>query len=145
MDVKIWQAQFLKQSTSVFNPGDTVKVFMLIRDESRLKQKEKGKKSQDKSTGKIHKEERIQIFEGIVIARKGSGMSETFTVRRVAYGVGVERIFPLNSPLVQKIEVIRKGDVRRAKLYYQRIRKGKAARIKEKLTFVKETKEKIEE
>lgn len=145
MDIKIWQAQFLKQSVPVFNPGDTVKVFMLIRDESRLKQKEKSKKSQDKSTGKIHKEERIQIFEGIVIARRGSGLSETFTVRRVAYGIGVERIFPLNSPLVQKIEIVRKGDVRRAKLYYQRIRKGKAARIKEKLDFVKETKEKAEE
>jgi len=145
MDLKIWQTQFLKQSIPAFNPGDTVKVFMLIRDEARLKQKEKSKKTQDKSTGKIHKDERIQIFEGIVIAKRGSGLSQTFTVRRVAYGVGVERIFPLNSPLVQKIEVVRKGDVRRAKLYYQRIRRGKAARIKEKMAFVKDTKDKDEE
>jgi len=137
MDVTVWQAQFLKQNIPVFNPGDTVKVFMLIRDESRLKQKEKSKKSHDKGSGKVHKEERVQIFEGIVIARRGSGVSETFTVRRVAYGIGIERIFPLHFPLIQKIEVIRKGDVRRAKLYYQRIRKGKAARIKEKLDFVK--------
>jgi large subunit ribosomal protein L19 len=140
MDLKAWQTQFLKQNLPVFNPGDTVKVFMLIRDESKLKQKERTKKSGEKSS-KIHKEERVQIFEGIVIARRGSGLSESFVVRRVAYGVGIERVFPLHSPLIQKIEVIRKGDVRRAKLYYQRIRKGKAARIKEKLEFTKEKKD----
>jgi large subunit ribosomal protein L19 len=76
--------------------------------------------------------ERIQIFKGIVIAKKGSGVQETFTVRRVAFGNGMERIFPLNSPRVTKIEVERKGKVRRSKLYYLRDRIGKAARVKEK-------------
>ncbi len=77
--------------------------------------------------------ERIQIFEGTVIALKGSGLKETFTVRRVSYGVGVERIFPVNSPRIDHIDVVRKGVVRRAKLYYLRDRVGKAAKIKEKL------------
>ena len=76
--------------------------------------------------------ERIQMFEGTVIARNGSGVSETFTVRRVSYGVGVERVFPINSPNVQNIEVTRKGKVRRSKLYYLRDRVGKAAKVKEK-------------
>ena len=77
--------------------------------------------------------ERIQQFEGTVIARKGSGVGETFTVRRVSYGVGLERVFPIHSPNVKDIQVIRKGHVRRAKLYYLRDRVGKAARVKEKL------------
>ena len=76
--------------------------------------------------------ERIQIFKGIVIARKGSGIQETFTVRRVAFGNGMERVFPLNSPRIAKIEVERKGKVRRSKLYYLRDRVGKSARVKEK-------------
>lgn len=76
--------------------------------------------------------ERIQIFKGIVIAKKGSGIQETFTVRRVAFGNGMERVFPINSPRIAKIEVERKGKVRRAKLYYLRNRVGKAARVKEK-------------
>jgi large subunit ribosomal protein L19 len=77
--------------------------------------------------------ERIQVFEGTVIGIKGSGLKETFTVRRVSYGVGVERIFPVNSPRIDHIEVVRKGVVRRAKLYYLRDRVGKAAKIKERL------------
>jgi large subunit ribosomal protein L19 len=77
--------------------------------------------------------ERIQVFEGTVIALKGSGLKETFTVRRVSYGVGVERIFPVNSPRIDHIDVVRKGVVRRAKLYYLRDRVGKAAKIKERL------------
>lgn len=77
--------------------------------------------------------ERIQIFEGTVIAKKHGGISETFTVRRVAYGVGVEKVFPLHSPNVEKVEVVRKGKVRRAKLYYLRDRVGKAAKVKEKI------------
>ncbi|MDF2670242.1 MAG: ribosomal protein, partial [Paenibacillus sp.] len=75
--------------------------------------------------------ERIQIFEGVVISRRGGGISETFTVRKVSYGVGVERTFPLHTPKIDKIEVARKGKVRRAKLYYLRGLRGKAARIKE--------------
>ena len=77
--------------------------------------------------------ERIQTFEGTVIARNNSGVSETFTVRRVAYGVGVERVFPLHSPNVDKVEIVRKGKVRRGKLYYLRDRVGKAAKVKEKI------------
>lgn len=76
--------------------------------------------------------ERVQVFKGIVIAKKGSGIQETFTVRRVAFGNGMERVFPVNSPRIAKIEVERKGKVRRAKLYYLRDRIGKAARVKEK-------------
>ena len=77
--------------------------------------------------------ERIQIFEGTVIAKKHGGISETFTVRRVAYGVGVEKVFPVHSPNIEKVEVVRRGKVRRAKLYYLRDRVGKAAKVKEKI------------
>ncbi len=89
------------------------------------------------STVKVHvrikegEKERIQIFEGTVIAKNNSGISETFTVRRVSYGVGVERVFPIHSPSVAKVELVRKGQVRRAKLYYLRDRVGKAAKVKE--------------
>ena len=92
--------------------GDTVKVSVRIKDGDR---------------------ERIQVFEGTVIARKHGGVCETFTVRRVSSGVGVERVFPIHSPFVEKVEVIRKGKVRRAKLYYLRQRTGKAAKVKQKL------------
>ncbi|MCR4430153.1 MAG: 50S ribosomal protein L19 [Tepidanaerobacteraceae bacterium] len=94
-----------------FRPGDTVKVYTKVVEGGR---------------------ERIQVFEGTVIARRGGGLRETFTVRKVSYGVGVERIFPLNSPRIDKIEVVKKGRVRRAKLYYMRNLRGKAARIKER-------------
>lgn len=95
-----------------FNVGDTVRVSVKIREGDR---------------------ERIQVFEGTVIARKGSGVSETFTVRRVSYGVGVERVFPYHSPNVTAVEVVRRGRVRRSKLYYLRDRVGKAAKVKEQL------------
>ena len=91
------------------------------------------------STVKVHvrikegEKERIQIFEGIVIAKKHGGVSETFTVRKTAYGVGVERVFPINSPFVEKVEIVRHGRVRRAKLFYLRDRVGKAAKVKEKI------------
>ena len=91
------------------------------------------------STVKVHvrikegEKERIQIFEGTVIAKNNSGIAETFTVRRVSYGVGVERVFPVHSPSVAKVELVRKGQVRRAKLYYLRDRVGKAAKVKEKI------------
>ena len=79
--------------------------------------------------------ERVQVFQGNVIKRQGSGLQETYTVRKLSYGVGVERTFPLHTPTVQKIEFVKRGDVRRAKLYYLRDRKGKAARIREKREF----------
>ena len=92
--------------------GDTIKIDVNIREGER---------------------ERIQVFEGTVIARKGSGVSETFTVRRVSYGVGVERVFPIHSPNVKGVKLGRKGHVRRAKLYYLRDRVGKAAKLREKI------------
>jgi large subunit ribosomal protein L19 len=94
-----------------FRPGDTVRVHVKVVEGSR---------------------ERIQVFEGVVIKRRGAGISETFTVRKVSYGVGVERTFPVHTPKIAKLEVVRRGKVRRAKLYYLRALRGKAARIKEK-------------
>jgi large subunit ribosomal protein L19 len=93
-----------------FKVGDTVKVHVIIREGNK---------------------ERIQIFKGDVIARRGRGLGATYTVRKVSFGIGVERIFPLNSKMIKKVEVVRKGKVRRAKLYYLRELKGKAARLKE--------------
>ena len=101
----------LRDDIPKFNPGDTVRVDVRVIEGGR---------------------ERTQAFEGVVIARKGGGIRETFTVRKISFGVGVERIFPVHAPIVQKIEVLRRGDVRRAKLYYLRNRVGKATRIKEK-------------
>ncbi len=92
--------------------GDTVRVHLKVKEGNR---------------------ERIQVFEGTIIAKKHGGIQESFTVRRVSYGVGVERTFPVNSPNISKIEVVRKGKVRRAKLYYLRDRVGKAAKVKEKI------------
>ncbi|MCP4897284.1 MAG: 50S ribosomal protein L19 [bacterium] len=103
--------EYLRSDVPDFRPGDTVKVHV------RLKEGEK---------------ERIQVFEGLVIARKHGGISETFTVRKISSGVGVERVFPLHSPSVAKIDVTRRGRVRRAKLYYIRGLRGKAARIRER-------------
>ncbi len=103
-------ADSIKEQPLQFEIGDTVKVYVRIRE---------GEK------------ERIQMFEGTVIARRGSGVSETFTVRRVSYGVGVERVFPVNAPAVDRIEVVRHGKIRRSKLYYLRDRVGKAAKVKE--------------
>lgn len=102
----------MKEETPKFQIGDTVKVAVKIREGSR---------------------ERIQMFEGTVIAIKGSGISKTFTVRRLSYGVGIERVFPLHSPNVESVQVIRSGKVRRAKLYYLRDRVGKAAKVNENL------------
>ena len=100
----------LKETVDTFGIGDTIKVYNRIKEGSR---------------------ERTQIFEGTVIAKKHGGIQETFTVRRVSYGVGVEKTFPIHSPNVEKVEVVRKGKVRRAKLYYLRDRVGKAAKVKE--------------
>ena len=102
----------VKEANPAIRVGDVVKVHVKIREGER---------------------ERIQVFEGTIIARKGAGVSETFTVRRVSYGVGVERVFPVNSPNVAKVETVRRGRVRRSKLYYLRDRVGKAAKVKEQI------------
>lgn len=108
---QIYDHEQLRDDIPVFRPGDTVRVGVRVRE---------GEK------------ERLQAFEGVVIRRKGGGVSETFTVRKVSNGVGVERIFPLHSPVISKIDVVRQGRVRRAKLYYLRNLSGKAARIRER-------------
>lgn len=104
-------ARSLRDDVPDFAPGDNLKVHVRVVEGSK---------------------ERVQIFQGHVIRRQGSGLRETFTVRKVSYGVGVERTFPMHSPTIAKIEVVTRGDVRRAKLYYLRDRVGKAAKIKEK-------------
>ena len=101
----------LRDDVPSFSPGDTLKVHVRVVEGSR---------------------ERVQVFQGVVIRRQGSGVRETFTVRKVSFGVGVERTFPVHTPIIQKIEVATRGDVRRAKLYYLRDLRGKAAKIKEK-------------
>jgi large subunit ribosomal protein L19 len=101
----------LRDDIPDFAPGDTVKVHVRVVEGNR---------------------QRIQVFQGVVIGRKGSGLRETFTVRKLSFGVGVERTFPVHSPIVDKIEVATRGDVRRAKLYYLRGRIGKSAKVKEK-------------
>lgn len=110
--LKTIAASSLKTEIPQFNVGDTVRVAVNIREGDK---------------------ERIQMFEGTVIARKGSGVAETFTVRRVSYGVGVERVFPIHSPNVTSVQVVRRGRVRRSKLYYLRDRVGKAAKVKEQI------------
>ena len=110
--MKLMTDGMLKEQRPEFAIGDTVRVHAKIKEGDR---------------------ERIQIFEGTVIAQKHGGISETFTVRRVSYGVGVEKVFPVHSPNVAKVEVVRHGKVRRAKLYYLRDRVGKAAKVKQKI------------
>ena len=105
------RSAYARDDIPQFRPGDTVKVHVRVVEGNR---------------------ERTQVFEGVVIARNGSGLDATFTVRKLSFGVGVERVFPVNAPIIQKVEVTRRGDVRRSKLYYLRDRVGKSARIKEK-------------
>ena len=107
----IIESEYLRDDIPDFRPGDTVKIHVRVVEGNR---------------------ERIQVFQGVVIARKGGGTRETFTVRKVSFGIGVERIFPLHSPIISQIEVVTQGRVRRAKLYYLRDRVGKAAKVKEK-------------
>ncbi|MCL2821943.1 MAG: 50S ribosomal protein L19 [Firmicutes bacterium] len=104
------EAEYLKEKPPVFNVGDTIKVFVKVVEGTR---------------------ERLQAFEGICIAKKNGSVRESFTVRRVSFGTGIERVFPLHSPRIDRIEVVKRGRVRRAKLYYLRNLKGKAAKIKE--------------
>ena len=105
------ESAYLREDVPAFRPGDTVKVHVKVAEGDK---------------------QRIQIFQGVVIARRGSGTRETFTVRKISGGVGVERVFPLQAPLIDKVEVVRRGRVRRAKLYYLRSLRGKAARIEER-------------
>ena len=109
--IEVLEQEQLRSDIPDFRAGDTVKVYVKVVEGSR---------------------ERVQMFEGVVLARSGGGVRKTFTVRRVSYGVGVERTFPLHSPRIEKIEVARRGIVRRAKLYYLRNLTGKAARIRER-------------
>jgi large subunit ribosomal protein L19 len=111
----------------VFRPGDTLKVNVKVVDVSF-----------DEKTKQQKTRERLQAFEGVCIARSGAGLNESFTVRKISYGEGVERVFPIYSPLVDSVEVIRHGKVRRAKLYYLRGRRGKSARIAERQRGVSE-------
>ncbi|GAA0107318.1 50S ribosomal protein L19 [Clostridium tertium] len=108
--IRAIEAEQMRTDLPNFNVGDTVKVYVKIKEGTR---------------------ERVQMFEGTVIKKQNGGLRETFTVRRVAYGTGVERTFPMNSPSIDKMEVVRKGKVRRAKLFYLRDRVGKAAKVKE--------------
>ncbi len=105
------EAEYLRDDIPEFRPGDTLKVHLRVREANR---------------------ERIQVFQGLVIRRQGGGLRETFTVRKTSFGVGVERTFPVHSPMISKIELMTHGDVRRAKLYYLRGKVGKAAKVKEK-------------
>jgi large subunit ribosomal protein L19 len=109
--LKLIEEDQMRQDLPDFRPGDTVRVAVKIREGNR---------------------ERVQMFEGVVIRKRGEGLSKTFTVRRVSYGVGVERTFLLHSPRLESIEVVRRGKVRRARLYYLRNLRGKAARIRER-------------
>ena len=111
--IKAFTNEQLKETVPVINIGDTIRVHNKIKEGNR---------------------ERVQLFEGTVIAKHGGGISETFTLRRISYGVGVEKTFPLHSPNVEKVEVIRRGAVRRAKLYYLRDKVGKDAKVKEKIS-----------
>ena len=108
-------AASLRDDIPTFRPGDTVKVHVRVIEGTRS---------------------RVQVFQGVIIRRQGGGIRETFTVRKVSFGVGVERTFPVHTPVVEKIEVLTRGDVRRAKLYYLRELRGKAAKIKEKREVV---------
>lgn len=110
--LKAIEAEQLKANIPGFEIGDTVKVHIKIKEGTR---------------------ERIQIFEGTVMKKQNGGLRETFTVRRISYGVGVEKTFPLHSPIIENIEIVRKGKTRRAKLYYLRERLGKAAKVKERI------------
>ena len=110
--IRAIEKEQIREDLTQFNIGDTIKVHVRIKEGNR---------------------ERIQVFEGTVIKKQNGGLRETFTVRRVAHGCGIERVFPLHSPTVEKVEIVREGKVRRAKLYYLRDRVGKAAKVKERI------------
>ncbi len=114
------ESEFMRKDIPDFKAGDTVRVYIRIKE---MKENPK--------TKKVEERVRLQPFEGVVIRRRGSGLQETFTVRKVTQGIGIEKIFPVHSPVIEKIDVIRRGKVRRSRIYYIRERRGKAARIKE--------------
>lgn len=111
--LKLVESKFIKKDIPVFNIGDTVDVHVKIVEEGKS---------------------RLQVFTGVVIARAGAGLGETFTVRKISYGEGVEMVFPINSPSIDKIKAVKKGDVRRAKLYYLKRKIGKETKVEEKIT-----------
>lgn len=119
--VETVEKKYLKSKLPAFRPGDTVQVHVKVKET----EKAKGKKEEKEK-------ERIQVFEGVVIGKRGRGIQSSFVVRKMSFGVGVERIFPMHSPSIDKIKVLKQGKVRRAKLYYLRERTGKAAKIQEK-------------
>jgi large subunit ribosomal protein L19 len=112
ISIATYEEKYLKKDIEEFHVGDTVKVHIIIKE--------------------AENKERIQVFQGDVISRRGTGLGQTFTVRKVSFGIGVEKIFPLHSQSIKKVELVKHGKVRRAKLYYLRNLKGKAARLKEK-------------
>ncbi len=114
------ESEFMRKDIPQFKAGDTVRVYIRIKE---MKENPKTKKVEERI--------RLQPFEGVVIRRRGSGLQETFTVRKVTQGIGIEKIFPIHSPIIERIDVIRRGKVRRSRIYYIRERRGKAARIKE--------------
>ena len=122
--LKLVESKFLKKDVPQFNIGDTVDVQLKIVEEGKS---------------------RIQTFEGIVIARAGSGLTESFTVRKVSYGEGVEMVFPLHSPSIDKVKLVKKGDVRRAKLYYLKRKVGKETKVEEKIEHEGQTAPKVRE
>lgn len=117
------EKKYLKSKLPEFQSGDTVQVHVKVKEREAGKGKDKDKEKE---------KERIQVFEGVVIGMRGRGIQSSFVVRKMSFGVGVERVFPLHSPSVEKIKVVKRGSVRRAKLYYLRDLTGKAAKIKEK-------------
>ena len=119
MIIKEVEEKYMRKDLPEIHPGDTVRVYFRVKEGNK---------------------ERVQPFEGIVIAIRGEGVKKTFTVRKISFGVGVERIFPYHSPLIEKIEIKQRGKVRRAKLYYLRDRIGKAAKVKALRTYKKESK-----
>ena len=121
-------AVLAKRGVPEFGPGDTVKVMVKVIEQAEIDPKDKKRKAAGPKEATV----RLQAYEGVVIARSGGGINESFTVRKISYGEGVERVFPVYSPYIAEIEVIRRGRVRRAKLYYLRGRRGKAARIFER-------------
>jgi large subunit ribosomal protein L19 len=125
--VEMVEKKFLKSKLPEFRPGDTIQVHVRVKEREKESAKAKDK---DKEKEK----ERIQVFEGVVIGMRGRGIQSSFVVRKISFGVGVERIFPLHSPSIEKIKVVKKGKVRRAKLYYLREKAGKAAKIRESQT-----------